>query len=114
MPIGIQPVYTEGDWKAEVIQSIPNQVTTTIEITGGFNSEEQIVVAHVNTKGSRSPSSKEEFLANAALIAAAPELLDACYEALALYDNHPECFGSSGTFQVLTNAIQKATTKLKA
>jgi len=43
------------------------------------------------------------------LIAAAPDLLAACIEALSLFDNHPECYEELGTLEVLQNAIAKAT-----
>ena len=39
---------------------------------------------------------------------AAPDLLDACIEALSLFDNYPECYESIGTYQVLNIAIAKA------
>lgn len=47
--------------------------------------------------------------ANARLIAAAPDLFEACFEALCLFNDYPECFNSIGTYQVLTAAIAKAT-----
>lgn len=47
--------------------------------------------------------------ADAKLIAAAPELLEACIEALSLFDNYPECWECIGTWQVLINAVKKAT-----
>jgi len=47
--------------------------------------------------------------ADAKLIAAAPELLEACIEALSLFDNYPECWERIGTWQVLINAVRKAT-----
>ena len=47
--------------------------------------------------------------ADARLICAAPELLEACIEALSLYDNYPQCYESIGTFGVLVAAIKKAT-----
>jgi hypothetical protein len=46
---------------------------------------------------------------DAALIAAAPDLLAACIEATSLFDNYPECHESIGTLQVLVQAINKAT-----
>lgn len=46
--------------------------------------------------------------ADAKLISAAPDLLDACIEALSLFDNYPECFEAIGTYQVLCSAINKA------
>jgi hypothetical protein len=46
---------------------------------------------------------------DAALISAAPDLLEACIEALSLFDNYPECYQELGTLQVLTQAINKAT-----
>jgi hypothetical protein len=46
--------------------------------------------------------------ADAKLIAAAPELLEACIEALSLFDNYPETWEAIGTYQVLLNAIKKA------
>ena len=39
---------------------------------------------------------------------AAPDLLDACIEALSLFNNYPECYEAIGTYQVLNNAINKA------
>jgi hypothetical protein len=47
--------------------------------------------------------------ADAKLIAAAPDLLEACIEALSLFDNYDQCYEAIGTFQVLTAAIKKAT-----
>ena len=47
--------------------------------------------------------------ADAKLIAAAPDLLEACREALSLFDNYPETWECVGTYQVLMNAIRKAT-----
>ena len=47
--------------------------------------------------------------ANARLIAAAPELLAACIEAMALFDNYPEIWECIGTHEVMTAAIAKAT-----
>ena len=46
--------------------------------------------------------------ADAKLIAAAPDLLEACREALSLFD-YPETWECVGTYQVLMNAIRKAT-----
>lgn len=51
--------------------------------------------------------------ADAKLIAAAPDLLEACIEALSLFDNYPECYEAIGTFEVLQNAISKATKESK-
>ena len=45
---------------------------------------------------------------NARVIAAAPELLEACIEALSLFDNYPACWEAIGTYEVLSNAIAKA------
>lgn len=42
------------------------------------------------------------------LLDAAPDLLDACIEALSLFDNYPECYESIGTLEVLKQAINKA------
>jgi hypothetical protein len=50
-----------------------------------------------------------EATANARLLAAAPDLLAACIEALSLFDNYPETHECIGTYQVLTEAINKAT-----
>lgn len=36
------------------------------------------------------------------------ELLDACIEALALFDDYPQCYTSIGTYQVLNIAINNA------
>jgi hypothetical protein len=47
--------------------------------------------------------------ADAKLIAAAPDLLEACREALSLFDNYPETWECVGTYQVLMNVIKKAT-----
>ena len=47
--------------------------------------------------------------ADAKLIAAAPDLLMACIEALSLFDNYPDCHEAIGTYQVLTSAINRAT-----
>jgi len=47
--------------------------------------------------------------ADAKLISAAPDLLEACIEATALFDNYPECWEAIGTWQVLLTAIKKAT-----
>ena len=47
--------------------------------------------------------------ADAKLISAAPDLLEACIEATTLFDNYPECWEAVGTWQVLLNAIKKAT-----
>ena len=52
--------------------------------------------------------STDEARANARLIAAAPELLEACIEALSLFDNYPACWEAIGTYEVLNNAIAKA------
>jgi hypothetical protein len=46
--------------------------------------------------------------ADSVLIAAAPDLLEACIEALSLFDNYPETWEAIGTYQVLLNAIKKA------
>jgi len=50
-----------------------------------------------------------ECTANARLIAAAPDLLAACIEALSLFDDYPECYESAGTHERLTVAIARAT-----
>lgn len=47
--------------------------------------------------------------ADARLIAAAPDLLGACIEALSLFDNYPECYEAIGTHERLTVAIARAT-----
>lgn len=52
--------------------------------------------------------SQKELEANARLIACAPELLEACIEAISLFDEYPELHEMKGTFEVLTNAIAKA------
>lgn len=36
------------------------------------------------------------------------QLLDACLEALALFNDYPECYQSIGTYQVLNIAINNA------
>lgn len=36
------------------------------------------------------------------------QLLDACLEALALFDDYPECYTSIGTYQVLNIAVNNA------
>lgn len=36
------------------------------------------------------------------------ELLEACIEATALFDNYPACYEALGTYQVLHNAIRNA------
>lgn len=51
----------------------------------------------------------EETTANARLMAAAPDLLAACVEALSLFDDYPECYESIGTLERLTAAIARAT-----
>lgn len=50
-----------------------------------------------------------EAIANARLMAAAPDLLAACIEALSLFDDYPECYESAGTHERLTAAIARAT-----
>jgi hypothetical protein len=35
------------------------------------------------------------------------QLLEACIEALTLFDNHPECYEEMGTLEVLKAAIEK-------
>jgi hypothetical protein len=50
----------------------------------------------------------EDAQANARVIAAAPDLLEACIEALSLFDNYPACWEAIGTYEVLSNAIAKA------
>ena len=52
---------------------------------------------------------KGEWKANVNLVSAAPDLLEACIEALSLFDNYPQCYEAFGTYQVLNNAIKKAT-----
>ncbi len=49
--------------------------------------------------------------ADAKLIAAAPDLLEACIEALNLFDNYPDCYEAIGTLELLQAAITKATRK---
>ena len=39
------------------------------------------------------------------------ELLDACIEALALFDNYPETYEAIGTYQLLTSVVNKALTQ---
>ena len=46
--------------------------------------------------------------ADAKLIVAAPDLLEACIEALSLFDNYPETWEAIGTYQVLLKAVAKA------
>lgn len=36
------------------------------------------------------------------------QLLDACIEALSLYDDYPDCYNSIGTYEVLRDAIKRA------
>jgi hypothetical protein len=36
------------------------------------------------------------------------QLLDACIEALSLFDNYPQCYEAIGTYQVLHTAITNA------
>jgi hypothetical protein len=40
-------------------------------------------------------------------------LLDACIEATSLFDNYPQCFEAIGTYEVLNQAIAKATGESK-
>ena len=41
------------------------------------------------------------------VIAQRNALLEACIEALTLFDNHPECYQEMGTLEVLKAAIEK-------
>ena len=36
------------------------------------------------------------------------QLLDACIEALSLFDNYPQCYEAIGTYQVLHSAVTNA------
>jgi hypothetical protein len=42
------------------------------------------------------------------------QLLEACIEALTLFDNHPQCYEELGTLEVLQAAIAKAFGKKSA
>jgi hypothetical protein len=42
------------------------------------------------------------------------ELFDACLEALALFNDYPECYKSIGTHQVLNIAINNALKEMEA
>jgi len=53
------------------------------------------------------PSSKEEWESNAKLIAAAPDLLEACKKALIHFD-HLGLVGTNGIMEDLRQAIKKA------
>jgi hypothetical protein len=59
-------------------------------------------IAHISSIG-------HQDFANAALIAAAPELLEASLEALELFSKVPELIEYMDTFHNLRNAINKAT-----
>ncbi len=41
------------------------------------------------------------------------ELVEACIEATSLFDNYPQCFEAIGTYEVLNQAILKATGETK-
>jgi hypothetical protein len=51
----------------------------------------------------------DEAIGNARLMAAAPDLLAACIEALSLFDDYPDCYESAGTHERLNAAIARAT-----
>jgi hypothetical protein len=40
------------------------------------------------------------------------DLVEACIEALSLFDNHPELYEMVGTYQVLNNALRQAQLEL--
>ena len=54
------------------------------------------------------PAETEEQRANAYLIASAPDLLEACEEALKIVGDKTEVFWDAKTAKTLTNAINKA------
>jgi len=61
---------------------------------------------HVAVASQQKDSAETE--ANISLIAAAPDLLAACIEATAIFDNYPQTQELVGTYQVLMSAIAKA------
>lgn len=98
--------FTPGPW--EVIDGttmFPPKEALFVQRENGLGAGDVICRAENYVSGR--PINDED-RANARLIAAAPDLLDACIEALALFDNHPEIYVNVGTYQVLNAAINKA------
>jgi len=87
--------YTPSPWKTEVIDTINGE-------PGYWHIVQQSTKGVIGDVQSVNSS-------DAQLIAAAPDLLEACIEALSLFDNYPQCYEAIGTYQVLNNAIKKAT-----
>jgi hypothetical protein len=85
--------YTPAPWKARAIDYIASEPASW-EIRDQYG-----VIATVESVNAD----------DAALIAAAPDLLAACIEATSLFDNYPECYEAIGTLEVLIQAINKAT-----
>jgi hypothetical protein len=86
--------HTPGPWELEGLNIIKRLPKYTINITS-------LYVRFSAT------TDQEARLANANLIAAAPELLEACHSALIMFD----CFGgheSTGLVEILKSAIKKA------
>ena len=95
--LGIPDGPTPGPWSIDADKARNNLVVSS-DVTGDVICE---VVAE--------PGSDPVAEANARLIAAAAELREACIEALSLFDNYPACWEAIGTYEVLNNAITKAT-----
>lgn len=96
--------HTEGPWIIGEIDCLGDIVVRARDV---------LHVAHICTDSTLIPDiepiTEEEQEANARLIAASPELLEALIEASNIFDNYPHlCTEFKGTFEVVQNAIAKA------
>ena len=75
-------VITEGDWKVETIQpqASPDGSFRILKPLTGVSAMGKLIAICGDSLRTEEEEKKGEILANARLIAAAPDLLEACYE----------------------------------
>ena len=95
--------HTPGPWRWHIARTMQHLVVDTVEGFRGFG----VSMPIMGHRGYREEANPGEYEANARLIAAAPDLLEACEAALTLLDSRADENGPD-RWLLLRNAIAKA------
>lgn len=103
LPVSHKPAATPGPWK---VSTSPGAAVTTRCIVHELSKGTRLLSRHVATVSAHGPDVENE--ANAHLLAAAPELLAACKQAVEFLDNGPGGTGIDAACVRVRAAIAKA------